>query len=64
MTFFFQTAMPQEEIDGFVARIFDKDPPTARPDTLSLPYSSDNSPPSIRITVLLLTFYPTISRFL
>jgi hypothetical protein len=56
--------MPQEEIDGFVARLFDKDPPTARPDTLPLPYSSDNPPPSIRIIVLLLTIYHAINTFL
>jgi hypothetical protein len=49
--------MSQEEIDGFVARLFDKDPPTARPDTLSLPYSNDNPLPSVSITVLLLTFF-------
>jgi hypothetical protein len=56
--------MPQEEINGFVARLLDKDPPTTRPDTLPLPYSSDNPPPSVRITVLLLTFYPAINTFL
>jgi hypothetical protein len=33
--------MPQEEIDGFMARLFDKDPPIARPDNLPLPYSSE-----------------------
>jgi hypothetical protein len=55
--------MPQEEIDGFVARLFDKDPPTAWPDTLPLSYSSENRPPSVRITVLLLTFYPAINIF-
>jgi hypothetical protein len=37
--------MPQEEIDGFGARLFDKDPPTTWPDTLPLPYGSDNPPP-------------------
>jgi hypothetical protein len=56
--------MPQEEIDGFVAYMFHKDPPTARPNTLPLPYSSDNPPPSVRITVLLLTFYLVINTFL
>jgi hypothetical protein len=39
--------MPQEEIDGFVARLFDKDPP-----------------PSVRITVLLLTFFLAIYTLL
>jgi hypothetical protein len=47
-----------------VARLFDKDPPTTRPDTLPLPYSSDNSPPSVRITILLLIFYPAINTFI
>jgi hypothetical protein len=49
--------MSQEEIDGFVARLFDKDPLIARPDTLPLPYSDENPPPSVRITILLLTFF-------
>jgi hypothetical protein len=31
---------------------------------LPLPYNSDNPPPSVRITVLLLTFYPAINTFL
>jgi hypothetical protein len=61
--FLFHTAMPQEEIDRFVARLFDKDPLTMRPDTLSLPYSSENSPPSVRITIFLLTFYSTTNIF-
>jgi hypothetical protein len=56
--------MPQEEIDRFVAHIFDKDPPIVRPDTLPLPSSNDNPPSSVRITVLLLTFYPAINTFL
>jgi hypothetical protein len=47
-----------------VACLFDKDPPTARPDTLLLSYSNENPPPSIRITVLLLTFFLTIYTFL
>jgi hypothetical protein len=56
--------MLHEEIDGFVARLFDKNPPTAQPDTLPLPYSSDNHPAFVRIIVLLLTFYPAIITFL
>jgi hypothetical protein len=49
--------MSQEEIDGFVACLFDKDPPTVWPDTLPLPYSNENPPHSVRIIVLLLTFF-------
>jgi hypothetical protein len=56
--------MPQEEIDGFVAHLFDKDPPTARPDNLSLPYNSGNPPPSVRITILLIILHSTINIFL
>jgi hypothetical protein len=56
--------MSQEEIDGFVARLFDKDPLTARPDTLPLPYSDENPPPLVRITILLITFFLTIYTFL
>jgi hypothetical protein len=56
--------MSQEEIDGFVARLFAKDPTTARPDTLLLPYINENPPPSVRITVLLLTFFLVIYTFL
>jgi hypothetical protein len=56
--------MSQEEIDGFVARLLDKDPPTARLNTLPLPYGNDNPPPSVRITVLLLTFFLAINIFL
>jgi hypothetical protein len=63
ITSFFHIAMPQEEIDGFMARLFEKDPPTTWHDTLPLPYSSDNPPPSVRITVVLLTFYPVINIF-
>jgi hypothetical protein len=53
--------MSQEDIDRFVARLFDKDPPTMRPNTLPLPYSNDNHPPLVRIIVLLLTFFLAIN---
>jgi hypothetical protein len=53
--------MPQEEIDGFVARLFDKNPLTARPNTLPLPYSIDNPPSSVRITILLIILQSTIN---
>jgi hypothetical protein len=56
--------MPQEEIDGFVARLFDEDPPTAWPDTLLLSYNSDNPLPSVRVTVLLSILHPVINIFL
>jgi hypothetical protein len=44
-------ALPQEEINRFVAQLFDQDPATARPADLPLPYSSKNPPPSVRATL-------------
>jgi hypothetical protein len=45
----YRIALSQEEIDWFVSHLFDKGVPTARPDSMSLPYSSDNPPPSVRV---------------
>jgi hypothetical protein len=56
--------MPQEEIDWFMAHFFDKDLPATRPDNLSLPYNSDNPPPSVRETVFLIILQPTINLHL
>jgi hypothetical protein len=56
--------VPQEEIDGFMARLFDKDSSTARPDDLPLPYSSDNPPSLVRITILLIILDHAINIFL
>jgi hypothetical protein len=43
-----------------MARLFDKDPPTARPDNLPLPYSSE-PPLSVRATVILVILQPAIN---
>jgi nitrogen fixation-related uncharacterized protein len=56
--------MSQEEINGFVACLFDKDPPIALPGTLPLPYSDENPPSLVRMIVLLLTFFLAIYTFL
>jgi hypothetical protein len=64
LIFLFDAAMSQEEIDGFMTRLFDKDPPIARRNTLPLPYSNKNPPHLVRITVLLLTFFLAIFTFL
>jgi hypothetical protein len=56
--------MSLEEINGFVSHLFDKDPPTARPNTLLLPYNNDNPSPSVRIPILLLNFFLAINTFL
>jgi hypothetical protein len=40
-----------EEIDGFVAHLFDRGVPTAHPGSmsLSLPYNTDNPPHLVRV---------------
>jgi hypothetical protein len=38
--------------------LFDKDPPTVWPADLSLPYNSENPPPSVRVTVILIILQP------
>jgi hypothetical protein len=47
-----------------MARLFDKDSSTARPDDLPLPYSSDNPPSLVRITILLIILDHAINIFL
>jgi hypothetical protein len=42
-----------------MAHLFDKDPPTTRPNNLPLPYSSENAPPSIRVTAFLINLQLT-----
>jgi hypothetical protein len=42
----------------YVARLFDKDQSIARPVDLPLPFSSDNPPPSVRVTVILIILQP------
>jgi hypothetical protein len=37
-----------------MARLFDKDPPTVWPADLPLPYNSENHPPSVRVTAILI----------
>jgi hypothetical protein len=45
------TGLSQVEIDRFMGSLFDKDLPNARPASVPVPFSSENPPPSIRITV-------------
>jgi hypothetical protein len=44
------TSQTQTEIDRFMGRLFDKEPPTVRSASVSAPSSSEN-PPSIGFTV-------------
>jgi hypothetical protein len=50
-TSLFPTVLTQAEINRFVAHLFDKDPPTARPANVPAPYYSENPPLEVSITV-------------
>jgi hypothetical protein len=50
------TGLSQAEIDRFVGCLFDKDPPNARPASMPTPFSSENSPPSVRLMSPLVFF--------
>jgi hypothetical protein len=50
--FFYLVPLTADEIDGFVAHLFDRGVPTARPDAVPLPFSSENPPPLVRVIVL------------
>jgi hypothetical protein len=49
-----------------MARLFDMDPPTVCPANLPLPYSSENSPPSVRqlSSVIIIQYVTSISPWL
>jgi hypothetical protein len=51
--FFYPGALTADEIDGFVAHLFDRGVPTARPDAVPLPFSSENPPPLVRVLFFL-----------
>jgi hypothetical protein len=43
------TTLSSEEIDGFIAHLFDRGVPTARPSSVPMPYSSNNTLPLVRV---------------
>jgi hypothetical protein len=45
----YDVALSFEEINGFVALLFDRGVPTVRPSSVPMPYSSSNPPPSVRV---------------
>jgi hypothetical protein len=51
--FFYPIALTADEIDGFVAHLFDRGVPTARPDAVPLPFSSENPPSLVRVLFFL-----------
>jgi hypothetical protein len=54
--FFYPIALTADEIDGFVARLFDKGVPTAHPDAVPMAFSSENPPPLVRVLFFLNLF--------
>jgi hypothetical protein len=53
----YDAVLSPEELSGFVAHLFDKGVPTARPSSMPTPFSSDNPPPLLKI----LDFFKFIS---
>jgi hypothetical protein len=51
--FFYPVALTADEIDGFVAHLFDRGVPNAHPDAVPLPFSSENPPPLVRVLFFL-----------
>jgi hypothetical protein len=45
-----------DEIDEFIARLFDRGVPTACPNAVPLPFSSENPPPLVRVLFFLNLF--------
>jgi hypothetical protein len=44
----YDATLSSEEIDGFVAYLFDRGVLTGRPSSVSMPYNSNNPPPLVR----------------
>jgi hypothetical protein len=51
--FFYPVALTADEIDGFIAHLFDRGVPTVRPDVVPLSFSSENPPPLVRVLFFL-----------
>jgi hypothetical protein len=54
--FFYHVALTADEIEEFIARLFDRGVPTARPDAVPLPFSSENPPPLVTVLFFLNLF--------
>jgi hypothetical protein len=50
-TSLFPIVLTHAKINRFVARLFDKGPPTTWPASVPTPYCSENPPPTLSITV-------------
>jgi hypothetical protein len=51
--FFYPVALTADEIDGFIAHLFDRGVSTVRLDAVPLPFSSENPPPLVRVLFFL-----------
>jgi hypothetical protein len=51
--FFYPVALTADEIDGFIAHLFDRGVLTVRPDAVPLSFSSENPPPLVRVLFFL-----------
>jgi hypothetical protein len=51
--FFYPVALTTDEIDGFVAHLFDRGVPTVRPDDVPLPFSSEKPTSLVRVLFFL-----------
>jgi hypothetical protein len=45
--FLYDAALSFKEIDRFIAHLFDRGAPTARPSSVLMPYNSNNTPPLV-----------------
>jgi hypothetical protein len=45
----YDAALSSEEINGFIAHLFDRGVSTARPSNVLMPYSSNTPPPLVRV---------------
>jgi hypothetical protein len=53
----YDVTLSSEKIDEFIAHLFDRGVPTARPSSVLMPYSSNNPPPLVRV----LNFFKSFS---
>jgi hypothetical protein len=52
----YDASLSSEEIDEFVAHLFDRGVLTVRPNDVPMPYNSINSPPLVRVLDLVKSF--------
>jgi hypothetical protein len=53
----YDASLSSEEIDGFIAHLFDRGVPTARPSNVPMPYSSNNPPPLVMVLKFFESFF-------